>query len=142
MSNTQFIFINKEDVPNREQLQDALVKSGFKLSLDPEFTPFEDEGFSPCDLDGVDDIGFEIFYEDSLDVIEDDEELAIVADNKDYCISLCWGGEMADCVAVLMVSFAMQKHFNAIVSYEGVEPQSLDELRAELDVALSEAKIS
>lgn len=128
MSNTQFAFLMKDQVPNRSALQASIDSLDFNLQLDPEFTPFEDEGFSPCNLNGNDDVGFEIYYEPASDIVEDDEDFQNIVSNKDYCISMCWGGEMADCVSVLIVSCALAKDFGAIISYEGEEPESLEEM--------------
>ena len=78
MSQTQFAFLKKENVPSRIQLQASLAALDFDLILDPEYTQFEDEGFSPCILNGEPDVGFEIYYEPSSDLLEDEE------DEEDY----------------------------------------------------------
>lgn len=128
MSNTQFAFLMKEKVPDRVALQASIDALGFNLQLHSEFTPFEDEGFSPCNLDSNDGVGFEIFYEPASDIVEDDEEFQDIVGDKDYCISMCWGGEMADCASVLVVSCALAKDFDAIISYEGEEPEPLEQM--------------
>lgn len=128
MSNTQFAFIDKTKIPNKDALQASIDALGFNLRLDPEFTPFEDEGFSPCSLNGNDDVGFEIYYEPAADIIEEDEEFEEVVQGKDYCISMCWGGSMEDCASVFIVSCALAKDFDAIISFEGEEPDPVDKL--------------
>ena len=75
MSNTQMAFIERSRVPGRDQLQASIDALGFDMSLDPEFTPFEDEGFSPCVLAGEEEVGFEIFYEETDEVIDGDDDL-------------------------------------------------------------------
>ncbi|WP_157679288.1 hypothetical protein [Methylovulum psychrotolerans] len=91
MSNTQFAFLNKTAVPDRSQLQAAIDALGFDLQLDPAFTPFMDRGFSPCVLRGQAGAGFEIFYDPSNAVVEEDEEdfWEIIGTN-DYCLSFVW----------------------------------------------------
>lgn len=129
MSNTQFIFINKEDVPTQKQWQMAIDKLNLpvRIQIDKDLRPFEDEGFLPCMWGNLnDDVGFEIFYEAASDACEDDDELLEVANGKDYCISMCWGGEIKDCLAVLIASCALASSFNAIVSYEGEDPESVE----------------
>ncbi len=129
MSNTQFIFINKEDVPTQEQWQISIDKLNLpvRIQIDKDLTPFEDEGFIPCIWGNSNgDVGFEIFYEVASDACEDDDELLEVANGKDYCISMCWGGEIKDCLAVLIASCALASSFNAIVSYEGENPESVE----------------
>ena len=135
MSQTQFVFLNEVDVPNREKLQAALDALNFDLQLDPEFTPFEDEGFSPCILNGEENIGFEIYYEPAADLLEDDddEEFHKIVGAKDYAISLCWGGSFKDCMATLMVSIALSKEFGATVSYQGETVESIEGMLAGIE---------
>ncbi|MFZ6875850.1 hypothetical protein ACO0LF_27590 [Undibacterium sp. Di27W] len=112
---------------------------GFKLKLDPAFTPFEDSGFSPCTLHELEGCGFDIFYEAAADLLEEDEELAAVVDGRDYCISLMWSSSLKDLACVMIVSTALAKYFDAIISYEGDEPESLEELLANTNAALEDA---
>ena len=131
MSNTQFAFLAKDKVPSKEQWQSAIDELNFSIRLQiyPELKPFEDEGFSPCVWgDTEHDVGFEIFYEPSEDIHDDDEDLIEIINGNDYAISMCWGGSMKDCAAVMIVSCALAKSFGAVISYEGEEPESLDKL--------------
>lgn len=128
MSNTQFAFINRNQVPDRKSLQAAIDQLGFDLQLHPDFTPFEDSGFSPCTFKGVEGAGFEISYDEAAELIDEDEELAALADGKDYCISLEWHSSMKDLACAMIVSTALAKYFDAIISYEGDEPESIEEL--------------
>ena len=138
MSNTQYAFLKKESVPTGKALQKSIDSLGYDLQLDPEFTPFEDDGFSPCILNGMDDVGFEIFYEPAEDVIEDDEEFRKIAEDNDYCISMIWRGSFGDCSCAMIVSLALAKDFGAIISYEGEEPEPIESLREGVKEALRE----
>jgi hypothetical protein len=141
MSQTQFAFIKKENIPNRVQLQASIDALGFELKLDPEFTPFEDEGFSPCVLRGENDVGFEIFYEPVSELIEedeDDDEFKELVGNNDYAISLCWGGSFKDCTCVLMVSIALAKDFGATISYEGDGSETLENMQCGIQECFTE----
>ena len=140
MSNTQFVFILKDNVPKRESLQESIDKLGFDLTLDTDFD-LMDEGFSPCILNGEEDIGFEIFCELASEVIEE-EGFGDMAGDNDFCISLCWGGSMKDCAAVMIVSAALTKNFGATVSYEGEEPEEPEKLMSSASQAIKEADIS
>ncbi|MCG8429291.1 MAG: hypothetical protein MI754_18215 [Chromatiales bacterium] len=140
MSNTQFAFIGRDKVPTREALQASIDTLGFDLQLDPAFTPFDDEGFSPCVLQGEADIGFEIYYEPAADIIDDDEEFKAISQNRDFCISLCWSGSMKDYAAVMIVSTALAHDFGAVISYEGDDPEPLEELITNTAAAIEEAK--
>ncbi|MBT9100087.1 hypothetical protein KFZ76_20500 [Methylovulum psychrotolerans] len=131
MSNTQFAFLNKTAVPDRTQLQAAIDALGFDLQLDPAFTPFADRGFSPCVLRGQAGAGFEIFYDPSNAVVEEDEEdfWEIIGTN-DYCLSFVWHSSEADAACVMIVCAALAQAFGAVVSFEGDEPDSADTLLA------------
>lgn len=139
MSNTQFAFIKRDSVPNRDALQASIDKLGFNLKLDPEFTPFDDCGFSPCQLNGESDIGFEIFYEPAEDVIGDNDDLKEIVKDHGYCISMVWRSSMKDCASAMIVSCALAKDFGAIISYEGEEPESFDRLLESTRAILKEA---
>ena len=128
MSNTQAAFLERSRVPTRDQLQAAINALGFDLSLDPEFTPFEDEGFSPCVLLGSEEAGFEIFYDDANALTGGDEELESIAAGRGYSISMVWRGSKKDLACVMIVSCALAKEFDAIISYEGEKPEDLSVL--------------
>ena len=129
MSNTQYAFLQKNHVPNRQALQAAIDALGFDLQLDPEFTPFEDEGFSPCVLFGEqdEDVGFEIFYQPAADIVEDDEDFQRIAGERDYCISM-------------IVSAALAKDFAAVVLLEGDRPDPLKKLLSEDATAVQDPR--
>ncbi len=144
MSNTQFAFLNKEDVPSRSAWQEAIDKLDFKIRLElhPTLSPFEDEGFSPCTWNETDeDVGFEIFYEPSEEIHEDDDKLIKIIGDKDFCISMCWGGSMKDCAAAMIASTALAKSFGAVVSYEGEEPEKIDAMLVNTRSIIDEAEL-
>lgn len=125
MSNTQFAFLRRSQVPDRAALQASIDALGFNLKLHPEFTPFEDSGFLPFTLNGEEGPGFEIEYQDLTDIADGDEDLEALAGGRDHCISMAWRSSMKDLACVMIVSCALTKDFDAIVSYEGEAPQSL-----------------
>jgi len=142
MSNTQFAFLKKENVPSRVKWQEAIDKLNFNISLeiDSELEPFEDEGFSPCTWNKTDEnVGFEIYYEPSDDIHDGDEELINIIGDNDYCITMAWGGSMKDCASVMIASCALQKDFGAVISYEGDDPVSFEELIQGTIEAIEEA---
>lgn len=142
MSQTQFAFIKKENIPSRTVLQASIDQLGFDLKLDPEFTLFEDEGFFPCILNGDSDVGFEIFYESVEDLIggDEDEELKLLIGESDYAISLCWGGSFQDCACVLLVSIALAKNFDATISYEGDASETIEGMLEGVEECFREIK--
>jgi hypothetical protein len=128
MSNSQFAFLNRSAVPDRASLQASIDALGFELKLHPGFTPFEDSGFLPCTLKGEEGPGFEIFYEESAEIVGEDDDFKLIADGRDYCISMVWRGSMKDLACVMIVSCALVKDFGAVVSYEGEAPEPLPKL--------------
>ena len=74
------------------------------------------------------DVGFEIYYEPSADIVEDDEELSEIARDRDYCISFVWGGSMKDCASAMIVCAVLVKFSDAVVSFEGGEPETIESL--------------
>ena len=140
MSNIQYAFIERNRVPDRSELQASIDALGFDLKLHPEYTPFVDSGFLPFFLNGEDGPGFEIYYEVARDVIGENRAFQEIAAGRDYCISMAWHGRMNDLACVLIVSCALIKDFDAVVSYEGEPPESLEKLLAEIPGVLADAK--
>lgn len=128
MSNTQYAFIDKARVPDRAALQSSIDALGFDLKLHPEFSPFSDSGFLPFVLNGEEGPGFEIFYEPTDDVVGGDKLFRALAEGRDHCISMCWRGDIKDLACVMIVSCALTKDFGAIVTYEGDDPEPLDDM--------------
>ena len=128
MANTQYAFLTKTNIPSLEQWQEVIDGDGFDFLLDPTLKPFEDSGFLPCKLGGKDS-GFEIYYENSAEMLK---FIDAIAPGNDYCIAFRWGGRMDECASTMIASYALAKHFGAIVSYEGDTPYS------DLDVFLKD----
>lgn len=139
MSNTQCVFLKKASVPNRSALQASIDKLGFDLKLDPELDLINDSGFSPCVLNGIAEVGFELMSGTPEEVFGEDTEMA---EGNDHCIGLIWHSSMKDCAAAMIVSCALARDFGAVVSYEGEPPTSIDNLletaRSILEEALNE----
>ena len=128
MSNTQYAFLKRSSVPDRAALQASVGALGFDLTLHPDFTPFEDSGFLPFVLCGEEGPGFEIEYLEAEEVIDGDEDFASLADGRDYCITMVWRSSMKDLACVMIVSCALAKDFDAVISYEGEEPDPLPKM--------------
>ena len=139
MSNTQIAFLNRSRVPNRDALQTSIDRLGFNLKLDPEFTPFEDSGFSPCTLDATPDVGFEIYYAPTSEILSGDPNLSAIVGGRDFSISMVWGGSMKDCACAMVVSCALATDFGAIVTYEAEPPDTVEILIANTKAILADA---
>ena len=139
MSTIQYPYIERQRVPNRSQLQEAIDAFGFDLKLHPEYMPFQDSGFLPFTLNGDEEPGFEIQYFPSSELNSDDEALLRYAAGRDFCISMSWHGSMKDLACVLLVSCALVKDFGAVVCYEGEPPESLERMLAVVPEVLADA---
>lgn len=128
MSNTQYAFLKADAVPGRAVLQAWIDELGFNLNLDPELDLVQDRGFSPCSLNEVADVGFELWPEPTADVAAGSDELIAIAGDNNFCIVMSWGGSLKDCAAAMIVCCALAKHCDAVVSYEGDEPESFSQL--------------
>jgi hypothetical protein len=139
VSNIQYAFIERQSVPSRSQLQEAIDALGFDLKIHPEYTAFVDSGFLPFTLNGENGPGFEIQYFPASELNSDDEALLRYAAGRDFCISMSWRGSMKDLACVLLVSCALVKDFGAVVSYEGEPPESLSSMLAVVPEVLADA---
>lgn len=142
MSNIQYAFIERRNVPNRSSLQQSINALGFDLKLDLDFTPFSDSGFLPFILNGEEGPGFEIRYETASELIGQDQALKAIAAGRDCCISMAWHGSMKDLACALIVSYALIKDFGAVVSYEGEPPEPLDVLLEAIHETLQDIQIA
>ena len=141
MSNTQFVFLDSRAIPNRAALQESIDALGCDLQLAPALELARDTGFSACVFNGLP-VGFELTPSSTRDAAHDDPDFVAMAAGRDFCIGLSWGGSMRDYVAAMIVSCALARDFDAVVSFEGDEPTSTRELSEQLPglikVALSE----
>jgi hypothetical protein len=117
-------------------LQSAVDSLGFDCKIDNSYTPFVSVGFLPCTLNGQQS-GFEIFFEDSAQVLKDFPHLAAQVGDRSTAVTFRWGGDMAECACVLVVSAALAKSFDAIVHYQDDDlVYSDDQLLEEAHTAL------
>lgn len=130
MSNIQYAFVHRSRVPSRPELQASIHALGFDLQLHADYLPFRNSGFLPMVLDGQEGPGFELEFMTADALTVDDPGLKAIAAGRDHCISMAWHGSMKDLACVLIVSCALVKDFDAVVSYEGEPPEPLDSLLA------------
>ena len=63
MARAQTAFLNHNDVPAQNVLQEVGDQLGFKVTLDDSYVPFKTAGYLPCILDGGD-AGFDVRFQD------------------------------------------------------------------------------
>lgn len=138
MSNTQFVFLDPSRIPARAELQESVDALGCDLQLHAALDLARDTGFSPCVFNGID-VGFELSPSTTAEAAHGDSDFVAMADGRDFCLGLSWGGSMKDCVAAMIVSCALARDFDAVVSFEGDEPTSAKELSAQLPSLIKDA---
>ena len=136
MSLQQTAYVARADVPNRETLQAAVDSLGFDCKIDAFYAPYQCSGFLPCVLTGRES-GFEIYFESENEVMADFPSLVESVGKRDVAITFRWGGDMAECACVLIVSAALAKSCGAIVHYQDDDilysgEQLIEEARAAL----------
>lgn len=138
MSNVQYAFLRRSQVPGREALQASIDALGFDLKLDPALDLQGGSGFSPCVLAGTQGLGFELFSSPASEVLGDDAALREAIGDRDLALGMAWHGSMQDCAAALIVSCALAKDFGAAISFERDAPETFDSLMAATQEALTE----
>ncbi len=137
MSLLQTAYLERRSVPQREALQAAIDALGFDCKLDAFYEPFKASGFLPCTLNG-NPSGFEIYFEGTAELLAQFPRLVPVVGGRDAAITFRWGGDMAECACVLIVSAALAKSFAAVVHYHDDDllysaDQLVQEARSALD---------
>jgi hypothetical protein len=118
-------FLNRDKVPARQSLQQAIDALGFALKLDADYAPFETAGYLPCDLDGEDagfDLRFKPFTPDTQ--------------GRDAALSCTWGGDPREEAAAAIFCAALAKNFGAVVR-EGETGIGVEALLAKAKKALA-----
>jgi hypothetical protein len=140
MSLTQTAFVEKSHVPNRAKLEEAVRELGFDLNIDEFYRPFDCSGFLPCVLKGKKS-GFEIYFESPDEALQNFPHLKEKIGARDCAINFRWGGDMAECACVLIVSAALAKSFGAVVHYQDDDLlYSAEQLVEEAKAALQNAE--
>jgi hypothetical protein len=138
MSNTQLAFMARSSIPDPVRLQASIDRLGFDLKLDLQHVPFKDSGFWPCVLQGEANVGFEVFYTAAHEVTDDAALIHQLPQGRDSCMSMVWRSSMKDLACVMIVSCALARDFEAIVSYQGEPPEAFEAMLASTKAILEE----
>jgi hypothetical protein len=116
-------YLQRDKVPPRKALQQAINALKFPLTLDDTYVPFETAGYLPCTLDG-EDAGFDLrFKEGATPALQ-----ARIGD-RDAALAIKWGGDPREAVAALVFCAALAQGFEALVQEGDAETfLSADEL--------------
>src|SRR5258707_8333657 len=108
MSIEMHVFLSRARVPDRPSWQAAIGSLEIPFELNASLDPFNDKGFSPSKIRGVDS-GFEVYFEPSREVLKSYPEMVKSVGDRDWCISFRWGGDMNECACALAASAALVK---------------------------------
>jgi hypothetical protein len=140
MSVTQLAFLEKGLVPDRAKLEAVIRALGFKLGVDEFYRPFECSGYLPCVLNGQKS-GFEIYFGSTDEALRTFPHLKDEIGVRDCEITFRWGGDMAECACVLIVSAALARDFGAVIYYDADDLlYSAQQLVEEAKSALKEVR--
>jgi hypothetical protein len=136
MSLLQTAYLEKARVPDRELLAASIRALGFDLVVDDFYQPFECSGFLPCVLSGQMS-GFEIYFGLADDALQAFPHRKVEVGGRDCAITFRWGGDMAECACVLIVSAALATSCGAVVHYQDDDllysgPQLVEEAKGAL----------
>ena len=140
MANEQYAFLRRSELPTTAALQTAISNDPtFTLMIDAETDLQSTAGFVPCEICGVES-GVEIDFDDSPELIAGFGE---IASDRDCCLVFRWGGDMIECACAMVLSYALAKHYNGIISYDGEPPaDNLDAFRDETIAVHRHAKLT
>ena len=92
MANSQIAFLARDQVPDRQRLQEAVKQLRFKLTIDEAYVPFECSGYLPCTLDG-EDAGCDIRFGDATACAADAAYVQAQRDGRDTAMLFRWSGD-------------------------------------------------
>lgn len=104
------LFLQRDQVPDRQTLQDAIKKHKFGLSVESEYVPFECSGYIPCTIDG-EDAGFEIKFSESAA----QTNIPDLPGDRDVVIILRWGGDPRERCSALIIAAVLAYNFDSMV---------------------------
>ncbi len=133
MSNTQYVFINKSEKPNKKELEKNVLDIGYRIDIDEGWDDSDWCGFLPCKINELEagcEVSFGSITEFTED-IEDEEELGEFQEltkNKDYFIELSWSSDYLGGATATLIAAVFVKYYEAVSSYDCEEPDTLEEL--------------
>lgn len=101
-------------MPARADLQSAIKRLGFDLTLDAAYAPFESSGYLPCTLEG-EDAGVDLRFEREAPLPDAAAALADQRGLRTVLIKLKWGGDVREQLSALIVAGALADGFDAWV---------------------------
>lgn len=114
MARSLTIYLQREAVPARAALQQAINALGFKLTVESDYVPFKDQNYLPFTLDG-EDAGFALRFEGVADKDALPPNLKSKVETRDTVLSIRWGGDARERASALIFATVLAKSFDAVV---------------------------
>jgi hypothetical protein len=112
MARAQSAFLQRNEVPTRQALQQAIDALKFKLSLDDGYAPFKTSGYLPCTLEG-EDAGFDLRFKDADPTSA--PKLAAELGERDVELTFKWSGDVWEAASAAIFCAALAQNFGAII---------------------------
>jgi hypothetical protein len=118
MANSQIAFLARDQVPDRQRLQEAVKQLRFKLAIDEAYVPFECSGYLPCTLDG-EDAGCDLRFGDASACAVDAAHLQAQLGGRDTAMIFRWSGDLRERASAMILCAALAQQFGARVLRPG-----------------------
>lgn len=114
MARALTVYLERDAVPTRKALQQAIDALNLPLKLDDDYVPFETAGYLPCTLDG-EDAGFDLRFKTLPADLADSSSLKASIGRRDTVIALKWNSDPREEGAALIYCAALAGSFGALV---------------------------
>ena len=118
MANSQIAFLTRDQVPDRQRLQEAIKGLRFKLTLDEAYVPFECSGYLPCTLDG-EDAGCDLRFGDASPSLVEAEPVQAQLGDRDTAMRFRWSGDLRERTSAMIICAALAQQFGARILRPG-----------------------
>jgi hypothetical protein len=103
-------------LPDRQSWQGGIEREGLELKLDPALDLGRNNGFSPCEINGLAS-GFELTSARTSEVLQHYPPLAATVGARAHVVCFRWGSDLAECACVLGAALALMQTFGAVAYY-------------------------
>jgi len=114
VARTLHAYLIDEHMPARADLQAAIKRLGFKLTLDEAYEPCETQGYLPCTVEG-EDAGVDMRFERDVDLPDAAHALAAERGCKYALMRLRWSGDAREHLSALIIAVALAQAFDALL---------------------------
>jgi hypothetical protein len=114
VARTLHAYLNAERMPALADLQAAIKRLGFKLTLDEAYAPFETNGYLPCTVEG-EDAGVDMRFDRDASLPDTAQALAAEQGSRRAVMRLRWSGDAREHLSALIIAVALAQDFDALL---------------------------